>query len=406
MAETPEHDRDRANRLSRGTYIRKAAEIVLFAAAFFAIGFAYARAFPKKDDALAPVRKVMETVRAEYYYYDENTERALTEGALKGIAAYLTDTYAAYYTEEEYAALMKGDSGQYTGLGITITLTEEGACLIESVFEGGPAYEAGLLAGDIITVVNGQSTAGLTLGEISGRILTDDGAENTLTVQRGEESLTFTVTAGEVYTPYVHYRMLNADTGYIHISGFHGKVTEEVETAVETLRAQGMDRLVLDVRDDPGGLLTDVCDIADIFLPADCVITTLKSRSGREKVYRTKTDGLGIPVAMLVNEDSASASELLAGALHDNGAAVLFGTGTYGKGIVQTYYELDRGANGAFKMTTDAYFTPGGVCIQDEGITPDHTVEMPEDVRYTEIWELDPASDPQLSAAIDYLAGL
>ena len=162
---------------------------------------------------------------------------------------------------------------------------------------------------------------------------------NTVVLLRDGQELTFTVTMRQVYSPYVTYNMLDGNIGYIYISAFHGQCVREVEEALEDLRAQGMEALVLDVRDDLGGSFSDVRDIADLFLPKNSVITSVKSRVNKEIVYRTHSDGIDLPIAMLVNGYSASASELLSGALKDNGVAELFGTVTYGKGIVQTFLE-------------------------------------------------------------------
>lgn len=382
--------------------IKIAAEVILLAAVFFTVGFFWARIMPFKSDPLSGAREVVRDIRDHYYYFDEETEEKISVGVLKGIAAYLDDDYSAYYTQEEYAALTANDSGNNAGIGIQIKI-EEGDCTVVSVFEDSPAQKAGLVSGDILKAVNGSLTEDLSLNEAVQLFRIEAGNENTIIILRDNEEMTFKVTAGEYYVPYVHARMLNDHIGYIHISGFHGKVTDETETALRTLTEEGMDALVLDVRDNPGGTLTDVRKIADAFLPKGSVITTLKTRLGTVKEYKTELDGLNIPVAMLVNGDSASASELLAGALHDNGAAILFGTKTYGKGIVQTYFELDGGEKGAFKMTTEAYYTPADICIQKEGITPDHWVDLPENISYDYIYELTLEEDPQLSEAIRYL---
>lgn len=388
---------------SRSVYVKWAAGVFLFAAVFFFCGFLFARLMPDKKDPLGTAEEVLRDIRSDFYYYDEETDKAISDGALKGMAAYLDDPYSEYFTAEEYAELQQSDSGSYVGVGILIQREDDGTVRVASVYDDGPADKAGLMAEDVLISVNGTSTGDLSLDDITALFCCGEGEENTLVILRSGEMMTLTVIAGEVYVPYVHARMLSERIGYIHISGFHGKVTEEVKEALNELTELGMDRLILDVRDNLGGTLSDVCKIAGLFLPDDSLITTLRSRKDKERIYRTNTEGIFIPIAMLVNGSSASASELLAGALHDNGAAVLFGTKTYGKGIVQTYYELDEGRNGAFKMTTQAYFTPAGVCIQDEGITPDHTVEMPEDLFYEEIYELTLEEDPQLSEALRYL---
>ena len=227
-----------------------------------------------------------------------------------------------------------------------------------------------------------------------------------------DEILDFTITvdvnddASLNMTYHIKWKVLDDSIGYIYISGFHGQVVREVKDALDDLRGQGMEALVLDVRDDLGGSLSDVCDIADIFLPKNKVITTVRSRVNKEQVYRTHSDGLDMPIAMLVNGYSASASELLSGALKDNGAAELFGTVTFGKGIVQTFFNINFGRDGTIKFTTDAYYTPADVCIQGTGITPDHIVELPEGLTYYNIPSIPYESDTQLQAAVEYLRGL
>ena len=374
-------------------------------AAAFAILFT-SLYFVQRFSELQSVSQAIELVKKNYYFFDDKTEESMVTGALKGLSSHMGDKYAEYYTEEEYKALLSSNSGNFIGMGILVSDMGNSTFIITGVYDNTPAKEAGILVGDQLILANGESCKGKTLNEFLEYITHEDGDVNTVVVLRDGQELTFTVTMRQVYSPYVTYRMLDDSIGYIYISGFHGQVVREVKDAVEDLKEQGMTALVLDVRDDLGGSLSDVCDIADIFLPRNRVITTVRSRVNKETVYRTHSDGIDLPIAMLVNGYSASASELLSGALKDNGVAKLFGTQTYGKGIVQTFFDINFGKGGTIKFTTDAYYTPGDVCIQDTGITPDEIVELPEGLTYYSIPSIPYESDTQLQAAVAYLKGL
>lgn len=362
--------------------------------------------YVRRLSGLQPVTEAIELVRTNYYFYDEDTQENMVTGALKGLSAYMGDDYAEYYTREEYDALVNSNSGNFIGMGVLVTDMGDSTFVITEVYDNTPAKEAGILAGDQLIAANGEPAAGKTLDAFLTFITHEEGDVNTVVILRDGQELTFTVTMRQVYSPYVTYKMLDGGIGYIYISGFHGQVVREVKDALKDLREQGMEALVLDVRDDLGGSLSDVCDVADIFLPKNSVITTVKSRVNKEVVYRTHSDGLDLPIAVLVNGYSASASELLSSALKDNGVAELFGTVTFGKGIVQTFFDINFGRDGTIKFTTDAYYTPSGVCIQGTGITPDHIVELPEGLTYYNIPSIPYESDTQLQAAVAYLKGL
>ena len=355
---------------------------------------------------LEPVSEAIELVKKNYYFFDDKTQESMVTGALKGLSAYMGDDYAEYYTKAEYDELLNSNSGTFIGMGVLVSDQGNSTFIITEVYDNTPAKEAGILVGDQLIRANGEPAEGKDLSEFLGFVTHGEGDVNTVVVLRDGQELTFTVTMRQVYSPYVTYKMLDDSIGYIYISGFHGQVVREVKDALDDLRGQGMEALVLDVRDDLGGSLSDVCDIADIFLPKNKVITTVRSRVNKEQVYRTHSDGLDMPIAMLVNGYSASASELLSGALKDNGAAELFGTVTFGKGIVQTFFNINFGRDGTIKFTTDAYYTPADVCIQGTGITPDHIVELPEGLTYYNIPSIPYESDTQLQAAVEYLRGL
>ena len=362
--------------------------------------------YVRRFSELQPISEAVELVKKNYYFFDEETKDSMVTGALKGLSSHMGDDYAEYYTKAEYDELMNSNSGNFIGMGVLVSDMGDSVFVITEVYRNTPAQEAGILVGDQITMANGEPATGKTLNEFLTFITHEEGDVNTVVIVRDGQELTFTVTMRQVYSPYVTYRMLEDGIGYIYISGFHGQVVREVKDALDDLKGQGMTALVLDVRDDLGGTLSDVCDIADIFLPKNKVITTVRSRINKEVVYRTHSDGLELPIAMLVNGYSASASELLSGALKDNGAAELFGTVTFGKGIVQTFFNINFGRDGTIKFTTDAYYTPADVCIQGTGITPDHIVELPEGLTYYNIPSIPYESDTQLQAAVEYLRGL
>ncbi len=341
-------------------------------------------------------------IRSNFYFYEKEND-TLVDGAIAGMTNALDDTYSRYYTAEEYAELTKSNSGYYTGIGIVLQQKEIGQFEILQVYAGTPAEEAGLRIGDCVTELNGVKAEGLDLGTFLNSMHAEDGGQNEMTVLRDGAELSFTVIAREIYAPTVTYRMQTDSIGYLHLSGFHGDCVTEVKEAIEELREQGMQSLIFDVRDNPGGSLYDVCDIADLFLPKGLVITSLRSRTDRQKDYKTEKEGYTFPMVLLINENSASASELLSGALQDHNRAHLIGTRTFGKGIVQSYFPV-AGTGGYIKITTEAYYTPSGVCIQGEGIEPDESVENPENARLYVTANIPLELDLQLQKAIAYLS--
>ncbi len=377
--------------------------LVFTAAASASVSWYAAKQVYRGNDGhlVSSVKQARDIIRNHYFYYEED-EQKLTEAALKGIAAATGDLYAEYYTAEEYEDLKKQNQRSFVGIGILTQINEEGNVEVLDVYDDTPASEAGLMRGDLLIEINGVPFTGMTLSEFLANVRAEDGAANDFVIRRGEETLSFRIVAREVHTPSVSYRMLTDTIGYIHLTAFHGTCVEETKTAMKELREQGMEKLVLDFRDNLGGSLYDAINIADIFLPKDYIVTTLRSRDGKVTEYKTTESGIDIKTVLLVNELSASASELVAGALKDYEAAYLIGTKTYGKGIVQTFFEIPE-TNGWFKLTTDAYYTPNGVCVQDDGITPDLIVELSEEAEKYSIDYIPEGLDTQLAAAIKYL---
>lgn len=350
--------------------------------------------------AYAPIADAARVISTNYYYYDQNAgEEVLIDASLRGMVAGIHDDYAQYYTAEEYDAMLAGQSGNYIGVGILLSEPNQIGALIQRVYDGSPMALAGAVAGDYIVEVNGTKTVGLTLNDVTALFQMDTAKENQVTLLRDGDTFEITVTSAEIYVPYVSYRMIDASIGYMHIDGFQGKVVEECEHAIAELIGQGMQSLVLDLRGNPGGGLVEVLDVCDLFFQKDDLLVTIKSRVEETEYYYAQDDGYTFPLAVLVDGNSASASELLSGALQDHARAKIIGTQTYGKGIVQTFYRLN--SNGGWvKLTTDAYYTPNDVCIHGTGIMPDVVVELPDGIFFNPSLPLPLEQDTQLQEAI------
>ena len=340
----------------------------------------------------------------EYYYFEAPQREQLVKSAANGMVASLNDPYSAYFTDEEYQRYLSSINGAYDGIGVLIGQpTEDGAEILD-VYEDTSASEAGLLAGDFIVAVDGTGVSGLTLEEISTLIARGNGEAVKLTIKRGEESFDVDVVSGTVNIKRVEHFLYNHHTGYIRISMFSGNCAEEFREAIKDLTERRMTCLVIDLRNNPGGLLKDVVSIADTLL-GECTIVTVRSNGGKEEEYTSNKKGVSVPVAIIVNENSASASEILAAAVQDNEAGIIVGMPTFGKGIVQTTRRLE--SNGAWlKLTTSAYYTPSGKSINGTGVTPDLEVDLPEEMKSTPIDKLDQEQDAQLWAALDYVREL
>lgn len=355
---------------------------------------------------LTDVMALDEVMRSidEYYYFEAPLREQLVKSAANGMVASLNDPYSAYFTDEEYQRYLSSINGAYDGIGVLIGQpTEDGAEILD-VYEDTSASEAGLLAGDFIVAVDGTGVSGLTLEEISTLIARGNGEAVKLTIKRGEESFDVDVVSGTVNIKRVEHFLYNHHTGYIRISMFSGNCAEEFREAIKDLTERRMTCLVIDLRNNPGGLLKDVVSIADTLL-GECTIVTVRSNGGEEEVYTSNKKGVSVPVAIIVNENSASASEILAAAVQDNEAGIIVGMPTFGKGIVQTTRRLE--SNGAWlKLTTSAYYTPSGKSINGTGVTPDLEVDLPEEMKSTPIDKLDQEQDAQLWAALDYVREL
>ena len=347
-----------------------------------------------------PIMQAVGIIKDNYFYYDESVHGStLVDNAIDGLVSGTGDKYAEYYTEEEYKDLLKDQSNTFVGVGISIAAPDDTGAQILKVFEGSTMEQAGVIPGDIVLNINGKDTAGLTMDQMLALFSKDEKATDTLVILRGTETFTVTVGKSEVYAPYVSYEMIADSIGYIKIDGFFGKVVSETKNAMEDLLAQGMQSVIIDVRDNPGGGLNESLEVSRLFMRRGELIVTIMARNEQEESYSAKADGYDLPVTILVNGESASGSELFTAALRDNGHAVVVGEKTYGKGIVQSFFKL-RSNGGYVKITTDAYFTPKGVCIHHIGITPDIEAELPEEYKGALIASVPREQDTQLDTAI------
>lgn len=334
------------------------------------------------------------------YYLDQIDNDELESYLYKGLMAGLGDPYSTYYTAEEYKELTEDTEGVYRGIGVTMQKdVSTGAVTVVKCFEGAPGAEAGLQPQDQLVKVNGEDITDKELSEVVKMIKTSESDTVTLTILREGESdyREVEVTLDTVEAPMVEHEMLDDKIGYITINQFAETTASQYETALEDLNNQGMERLIVDVRDNPGGLLTSVCDVLDSMLPEELLVYT-EDKNGKKSEYNaTGTDQFDKPMVVLVNGNSASAAEIFSGALQDYKVAKLVGTTTFGKGIVQQIFNLSDGS--AVKMTISKYYTPSGRCIHGTGLEPDIEVDLPDELKNQV--SIDKSEDTQLQKAIE-----
>lgn len=338
------------------------------------------------------------------YYYDDVDTADLQDGLYKGLLEGIGDKYSVYYNAKDYEAMQVSVTGQYYGIGAGLSQDKDTMVVtVNKIYEGTPSEEAGLLKDDIIISVDDTDATSLELTELVRQIRGEEGTTVHLEVYRPStgEYLSFDVERRDITLPSVSYKMLQDGIGYIHIDSFESETATQFEEAVSDLEKQGMEALVLDVRYNPGGLVTSVVKILDDILPEGVVVYTEDKNGDRQNYTSSGDTHLDYPMAVLINGDSASAAEILAGAIKDYEYGTLIGTTTYGKGIVQTNFPLEDGD--AVKLTTAKYFTPNGNYIHGVGIEPDIELEYeyldPEGEVYEETY------DNQIQKAIEILEG-
>ena len=330
----------------------------------------------------------------ETFYLDDVSEEDMAEGAFKGVVAALGDPYSEYYTEEEYESLMESTSGEYNGIGVSISQKEEnGEITIATVFDDTPAKEAGIQEGDVIVAVDGNDMTGKSSQDVVSMIKGKTDGTVTITVMRNGEKLDIQVEIRKVERPTVANHMMDGNIGYIKLGEFDGVSTSQFSEELNDLKDQGMEKLVIDIRDNPGGRLDVVCDLLDLFVDKDKLIVYTKDKNGNKQEEYTRYDASvkDIPISIIVNGNSASAAEVFTGVMQDYGLAKIVGTQTFGKGIVQKI--LDMGDGSAVKLTVSKYYLPNDENIHGQGITPDYVIDADENTE----------EDVQLNKAVEVL---
>ena len=352
----------------------------------------------------AKQESVMEIAKQKFLY--EADEEKMLEGALQGTLKALGDPYTQFMTKEEYASLMQDTEGTYEGIGVYITASDDNKIMVVSPIEDTPAEKAGLKTGDKIVKINGTEYNADEIDQAVGIMKGMPGTSVTLTVQRLKEDGTndvfdSVITRETIKITTIKPAMLQDGIGYIRITTFDLQTADDFKDAYMDLKNQGMKSLVIDLRYNPGGIINTTVGISDIFM-GEGIITYTKTKAGEIDYFKSDANAEDIPVVLLINEGSASASEIMAGAMKDTKRATLIGTKTFGKGIVQSVNKFGNDGEG-IKMTVSEYFTPNGINIHGIGIEPDIEVILPEDAPGygNEFYD----TDNQLQKAVEVLKG-
>ena len=344
---------------------------------------------------------------SQYLYDFDNT--ALTESAIKQYVEALDEPYTHYYTKDEFTQYTSSVEDGYMGIGIVITATEDKKIEVISTYEDSPAYKAGILPGDVLIKLDDKEysaeTMDMAVSYIRGGKV---GTSVKVTVLRNGEEISYDVVRSDILTKSVHGQILDNGIGLVRLSGFNTATENsdrdtytEFRDTVKNLQNEGMTKMILDLRDNPGGELQVVCNIADMILP-EGTITYMEYKNGKKDTYKSDKSELDMPMVVLINGNSASASEVLTGAIKDYKKATIIGEKSYGKGIVQSVLPFYDGTG--MSLTVAKYYSPNGVCIQGIGIEPDITVKMPEKYSNYYAATVPENEDTQLQKAIEVLS--
>lgn len=343
----------------------------------------------------------LEAIIDEMYLEDVDKD-AFADGIYKGLVNSLGDPYSVYYTADEFDSLKESSSGVYSGIGATVSQdVKTGIVTIVKPFVGGPAYESGVLPGDIIYKVNSTEVTGMELTEVVGKMKGKEGSSVTVTfVREGEnEPLEIDIKRRKIEVPTIEYEMLDNKIGYISILEFDEVTAEQFRAAIDDLEKQGQVGMIVDVRNNPGGLLNIVVDMLDRMLPDGIIVYTEDKNGEGDEFFSDAKEEFKKPLAVLINGNSASAAEIFAGAIQDYKVGTLVGTTSFGKGIVQSVRPLYDGT--AIKITVSKYFTPNGKNIHGTGIEPDVEVKLADDLKQKVV--IEKSEDNQLQKAIEII---
>lgn len=307
------------------------------------------------------------------HYVGETDRKKIYDGSLKGMVGVLNDPYSSYLDNQDFEALSTMTEGHFGGVGMVMGLRKDNQFVVVSPIEDTPAYKAGIKAGDILLKIDGEDLSGQSLNEVVKKIRGQDGSQVTLTLKRGsEEAKDITVTRSDIKLKSVYGRMDGDGIGYIRVTNFNEDTDKDFGEKLQQLRDQGMKALVLDLRDNPGGLLESGVGVARYLVPKGPIVS-VTDKDGNTQTESSSLEKVDFPLAVLVNHGTASAAEIVSGAIQDTGSGKLFGVKTYGKGVVQNIFLLSNQT--AVKLTVARYYTPSGRSIDKVGITPDEVVE-------------------------------
>lgn len=333
------------------------------------------------------------------YFLGEVDEEKLKEGAIKGYIEGLDDPYTEYISKEDMEDYLADATGNFVGIGIYMVQdTESDKIMVLSPIKGSPAEEAGILPGDLIVSVDGVTYTAEEMTVASNKIKGEVGTTVKIEILRGSETLNFELKRENIKVNPVEGKKLENDIGYIEFSSFDDGTAEEFKTKFEELQGQGIKSLIIDLRNNGGGIVDEALEIADYILDKDDVILYEVDKNNKEKVEKSKNDPIiNMPIIILTNENTASSSEILAGALKDHEKAKIVGTKTYGKGVIQQLLTLPDGSG--LKITSEEYLTPNKIKINEIGIEPDEKVELPDTVK--NVLTVEEKDDTQLQKAIE-----
>ena len=385
------------NKLSKAkTFLAALISSVITGAVVFGLCNKHFSDLKEKENIIQEIFEVKDYI--DEFFYEDADDETLVTSALKGLVDRRVSGYAAYMTPDEYKQSVINSQGSLTGIGITVIQNDEKKIEIVSVTENSPASEYDIKEGDILTAVDGIDAENVEYDNLISLVRGKEETDVTITLDRNGEKLEYTITRKKIDTITVTYDMLENNIAYIKITGFKETTVKQYEEALDNALKNNAKGIIFDLRDNGGGLLTSCSSCLDPLLP-EGVVATAEFKNGKtEVICESDAEELDLPMAVLVNENTASAAELFASALRDFDKAKLVGKKTFGKGIMQNTVELKNG--GGLKITVATYKTAKSECYHKIGLLPDYEVDLPED---TDISNPDPETDTQLKKALEIL---